>query len=139
MEKELILITFNTSRGASDLIDILPDFISDQGRSASSGPMTITIFTSENDKKEIAAKLKEANIEFVMFERDACEENFPVEIQGFISKDVDLKENFLLKNLMKNAGDKREKISIQDQLKAAVEEENYELAEILKTKINSMT
>lgn len=128
MEKEFILITFGSIGKETE---ILPEFISSCGKSASCGMMSVTTFKSTSEKEEIAEALTSGDVKFVLFERGDSVSNYPDEVKVFM--DTMHPEEFITS---KNNKQTAKKLSVEDQLKNAVENQDFELAAILRDRLN---
>lgn len=127
MEKEFILITFGSIGKETE---ILPEFISSCGKSASCGMMSVTTFKSTSEKEEIAEALTSGDVKFVLFERGDSVSNYPDEVKVFM--DTLHPEEFIASKNKPAA----KKLSVEDQLKNAVENQDFELAAILRDRLN---
>jgi hypothetical protein len=107
-------------------------------RGASCGPLNLCFFPSDKTKEEIAALLKEDNVKFVLLEEKDAEKSLPGYITQMFNQDLSVDGIRKFGNLdHPDAKPKRklEKISLEDQLKEAVQTEDFIVAARLRDKI----
>ncbi len=113
MAEKYILMVFDKGLGYREESMILARVLSGNTIGASCGPVNFCIFESNYDLDYISGLFKEQNIEFVL------------------SKECDAKY-LLPEEFMKRFADPLKKVSLADQLKDAIEKEDYVVAAKLK-------
>lgn len=130
--KKFILIVFSSStlghlEDVSKIKHFLLDNATKYSKGASTGSITLTFFASTKTKAELRAVLADIGLQYILFNAEDAEMSLPPIIQNVMSKEFPF--------FREDEGIK--KMSLQQQLEAALEVEDFALAAKIRDKINS--
>lgn len=132
------LVVFDRGVGYPEELPVLRTiFKGEQICAAQCGPINVCQFESDFSREEICDRLKSQDIEFILTEKDNSATNLPKKIQEHfdLTGKPDLMEA-ARRSLMDEMKVSVPKVSLQDQLKTAIDNEDYEAAAKIKEKMD---
>jgi len=133
-DSKYVLIVFNNPMSAMSFNDpaetkILKIVATGDVRGASCGAMNFCTFTSDQTKEEIARQFSAEDIDFMIFE----EKDSVSRIPNYLAQTFGIEPTE--KSPSRGRKGKPEKLSLEDQLKEAIEKEHWEIAAKIRDKI----
>jgi len=133
-DSKYVLIVFNNPMSAISFADpvetkVLKIVATGDIRGASCGAMNFCTFASDQTKEEIAKQFSAEDIDFLIFE----EKDSVSRIPNYLAKTFGIEPTE--KSPSRDRKGKPEKLSLEDQLKEAVDKEHWEIAAKIRDKI----
>jgi len=139
MERNYVLFIFNNSKDEflkePKELKILQQVTVGDIRGASCGPINMCFFPSEHSKEEISDLLVKDGIHFLLVDDQDSEHSYPKHIRSMLSGKMD---HTAVRKIEIGGGmeiTEPKKLSLEDQLKEALKEDDFELAAVLRDKI----
>lgn len=134
MERNYILFIFNNSKDEflkepKELKTLQKVTVGDI-RGASCGPINLCFFPSEHSKEEISDLLLKDGIHFLLVDEQDTEHSYPKHISRMLSGKMD---HTAVRKI--EIVSEPKKLSLEDQLKVAIKEDDFETAAVLRDKI----
>lgn len=123
-------------------LNVLQDVCTGTIRGASCGALNLSVFPSDKTKEEISKKLRSLGINFFLFEEKDAEYKLPHYIARMFGQkfdqdpdEKDLGDGDELYKHGRRVHKPAAKLTLEDQLQAAIDEEDFKTAAILRDKI----
>ena len=110
-------------------VNIIKKVATAEVRGASCGPLNLSFFTSDRTREEISDMFKKDKIDFILFEEKDSSSSLPSYITKMFGKEFEKYSMDISKEVSKD------KLSLEDQLKEAVANEEFAIAARLRDKI----